>query len=245
VFGEIVMSVRVTNSGAVSVFGTTPSNDFPTTAGSARPTSIGPNDYFVSLLEADGSGLIYSTYFGGTEGDLAEHRHQLLPDGSVMFAGLTRSDDIAGAQGSYKGNLDGMVGRLSADGSQYTLARYVGGSGEEHLLGPVVDSSGRIYVFGSTGSQDFPVTSNAVQSQVAGGVSDAFLVVLDPTGAIEYATYIGGSGDELVRGIAVSPEGDVFLTGVTTSGNFPVTEGAFQTSGRGNRDGYVIKLTRN
>jgi Beta-propeller repeat. len=110
------------------------------------------------------------------------------------------------------------------------------------MLGPLVDPAGRIYVFGSTTSRDLPVTQDAIQTTYSGGASDGFLMILEPNGSPRFVTYLGGSGDELIRGIALGPAGEIYLVGGTTSDNFPVTQGALQTRRGGDDDGFIVKL---
>ena len=96
---------------------------------------------------------------------------------------------------------------------------------------------------GSTESTDFPTTPGAFQTTFGGGVYDAFVTKLNPTGtALVYSTYLGGTGDENGTGIAVDSAGDAFVTGVTSSTDFPTTPGAFQTSYGGGQDAFVTKF---
>ena len=94
---------------------------------------------------------------------------------------------------------------------------------------------------GLTGSADFPTTPGALQPNF-GGAEDGFLAVFDRSATLLYSTYIGGSGQDNVRGIEVGPSGEIVLVGGTSSDDFPVTAGAFQTSHGGDRDAFVLKL---
>ncbi len=239
--GEVALSVRTLANGDLSIVGSTTSTDFPTTSGSALPVMGGIKDLFFARLDASGSDLVYSTYLGGSQADAAEHRHLVASDGSVLAVGVTQSTDLPGAQGGLSGANDGLFARLAADGAAFDLVRYLGGSGDEHLLGPEVDAQGNIYVFGSTTSRDLQTSPGAIQGSYRGGSTDGVLFILDPSGSVRYATYLGGSGTELIRGIAIGPTGEIYLGGRTDSPDFPVTQGAFQTSPDG-QDGFVIKL---
>ena len=90
------------------------------------------------------------------------------------------------------------------------------------------DAQGNIYLAGTTQSPNFQVKA-AVQSQLAGG-SDVFVTKLDPAGNIIYSTYFGGSGNDVATAMAVDPQGGVYVTGTTTSTDFPTTPGAYATS---------------
>jgi hypothetical protein len=120
---------------------------------------------------------------------------------------------------------------------------YLGGSANDEGNGIAVDALGHAYVTGSTGSTDFPTTSGASQTALSGG-RDAFVTKLDPTGsALVYSTYLGGSGNDGGSGIAVDTLGHAYVTGFTTSTNFPTTPRAFQlASGGGFADAFVTQL---
>jgi hypothetical protein len=120
---------------------------------------------------------------------------------------------------------------------------YLGGSSPTGGYAIALDSSGSVYVTGSTNSTDFPVSSGAFQKTYGGNsiacesindCGDVFVTKLDPTGTtIVYSTYLGGSNDETGLGIAIDAAGDAYITGFTSSLNFPTTPGAFQTTCNG------------
>ncbi len=240
--GEVIVSVREGANGDYAINGISTSMDFPTTPGAPQAASPGPKDAFFAQFSADGSTLVRSSLLGGSAEDLGEHRMALLDSGVSVAVGFTESADLPGAIGSYRGNGDGWVAKLDPSGSSFEFVRYLGGSGQDALVGPVVDAAGRIYVVGRTTSTDIPVTADAFQSTFQGGAADGVVFILSPSGSIEYASYIGGDGDEMVRAVVVGPAGEVFLAGRTASDNFPVTAGAFQTSRRGGDDGFILKL---
>src|SRR4030095_12021688 len=118
---------------------------------------------------------------------------------------------------------------------------FLGGASGEQGLGVAVDSQGSAYITGRTNSTDFPVV-NAYQS-VKGTVDDAFIVKLNPAGsALVYATYFGGNGTDVGNAIAVDAQGSAYITGITGSGSFPTTPGAFQASKDGAIDAFAAKL---
>src|SRR5207244_3352497 len=99
------------------------------------------------------------------------------------------------------------------------------------------------YVTGGTSSTDFPTTVGAFGTTFFGGNADGFVAKLNPTGsALVYSTYLGGSGDDDSGGIAVDAQGNAYVTGRTTSSNFPTTAGAFQTTFGGDSDAFVTML---
>ena len=109
---------------------------------------------------------------------------------------------------------------------------------------PTVGPNGNIHVVGQTTSRDFPVTSNAIQSRYGGGESDAVLAVLSPDGKrLNYATYIGGDGEDLIRGLAIDKADNVWLAGNSNSSRLNViSQIAAQPKRKGHHDGFILKL---
>jgi hypothetical protein len=121
-----------------------------------------------------------------------------------------------------------------------SYATYLGGSGLGAVTALAVDSSGNLYVTGWTEAVDFPVVA-PVQAANKGGV-DVFIAKLNPTGtALIYATYIGGRSDDRPAGIAVDASGEAYITGSTSSADFPLTAPA-QATLSGGRDAFALKL---
>jgi hypothetical protein len=120
-----------------------------------------------------------------------------------------------------------------------TYSTYLGGSGNDEGLAIAVDSGGNVYAAGQTASADFPTHSPL---QGLSGSTDAFVTKLDAAGTgLIYSTYLGGGGDDAANGIAVDATGNVYLTGFTTSTNFP-TKNPLQGSNGGGQDAFVAKL---
>jgi hypothetical protein len=239
---EVALSLQRFPNGDLSVVGISQSSDFPVTTGAAQTASLGSSDTYIARLTPSAGTLVYSSLLSGSAAETTERRHALLPDGAVVVAGVTSSPTLPGAAGSLRGSSDGFVARLDPGGIRFGFVRYLGGSGTEHTLGPVVDAAGRLYLYGSTTSGDYPTTTDALQPAHRGGPTDAFLVILEPDGSLGYATYLGGSGEELIRGIVLGPSGEIYLVGRTTSDDFPVTAAAFQRKRAGDHDGFIVKL---
>ncbi|MDX1393725.1 MAG: hypothetical protein R3195_05020 [Gemmatimonadota bacterium] len=235
--GEVVTSVLVDDAGTVWATGNSRSIDFPTAGSVAQPTSTGVADAFALSLDASRK-LRFTTLIGGDRDDFTEHRTFLLPDGSPLIAGGTWSA-LPNIPGS--GFRRSYLAVVTPDGSGISYMAPPAADLMEHLLGPEVDAAGRVYLFGRTDSPDLPVTDNAIQSTYAGD-GDGFLMVLAPDfRTIEYATYLGGSGFELIRGAALTSDGRIFLVGRTASDDFPVVS-ALQPRRGGSDDGFVIRL---
>ena len=129
-----------------------------------------------------------------------------------------------------------------------TYVSYLGGSGQDYGGAIAVDSAGEAWVAGFTTSVDFPVTPNPVQSTFY-GMYDAFVSKVNSDGStLVYSTYVGGSNLDSASGVALDPQGNIYVTGTTFSPDFPATVGAFQTtfSGpNGAADAFVLALDPN
>lgn len=123
------------------------------------------------------------------------------------------------------------------------FSTYLGGGGDDEGVSVALDSAGKAYVTGVTSSTDFPLTAGAAQA-IKGGGSDIFVTKLNATGtAAVYSTYIGGVGSDEGLALAVDLAGSAYVTGLTNSPDFPVTQGSVQTMhGGGATDAFVLKL---
>ena len=241
--GEVALSVRVDpGDQSVYVSGISTSSNFPTTPGAAIESGPAPRNGFLAKLNPSATGFAYSTLLGGNGDDICDHRALLMPDGALLCSGWTSSPDFPATVGTMSGGNQGHVTMLRPSGDGFRFSHVWGGSGDEALLSPVTDAAGNIYVAGLTDSPDLPTTAGAIQPDFGGGDSDGVLVVLSPDGStVLYATYFGGSATEMIRGIALGPQGEVYLVGRTQSDGL-ATPGAFQTQRGGSRDGIIVKL---
>ena len=196
--------------------------------------------------------LDYSTFLGGTTGvgTLTDEGYAIAVDsaGAVYVTGWTNCNDFY-TSGAYDifyngGGSDVFVAKLSADGSTLEYATYLGGDSNEEGHGIAVDGAGNAYVTGWTaqGTFDFPTTGGAFAETYNGGNWDAFVTKLNPTGsALVYSTFLGGSGDDKGRGIAVDSAGQAYVTGEVNSTDFPTTTNAYDTSSYYG-DAFVVKV---
>ena len=217
---------------------------FPTTPGAAQTLYGGGfADAFVIKLNAQASTAVYSTLLGGTGTDEAE---AITVDayGNACIAGYTDSSNLpvyAALQPSPGGEGDALIACLNAAGTAWTMVSYLGGSSLDQAFALASDTSGNLYVAGTTYSEDFPITPGVLQSAKSGGY-DAFLAKLSPGGAtILYVTYLGGNGSDAATTMAVGSAGDVWIGGYTTSTNFPLS-GAWQSVPGGSFDGFISHI---
>jgi hypothetical protein len=234
-------AITVDTSGSAYITGVTESNDFPT-ANPMQAANAGGRDVFVAKLSASGSGLVYSTYLGGSGWDQGMGI-ALDESGNVYVTGLTDSIDFPTVnpfQAARGAGVNAFVAKLNAAGSALVYSTYLGGNGNDHGYGIAVDASGSAYLTGMTSSNNFP-TANPLQGSNGGGV-DAFVAKLSPAGsALVYSTYLGGRDEDVGFGISVDASGNACLVGHTRSTNFP-TANALQAVPGGAQNAFVAKL---
>ena len=239
---DIGFGIAVDAAGNASVTGDTLSTNFPT-ANAIQASPGGGLDGFVSKLNPAGSALVYSTYLGGSDADAG---FAVAVDGAgyAYVVGQTESGNfptVNALQAARSGSSDAFVAKLDPAGSALTYATYLGGAAYDTAGGVAVDGAGNAYLVGITFSGNFP-TANAIQAAASGG-SDAFVTKLNAAGsALVYSTYLGGSDHDGGRDIAVDGEGNAYVTGYTSSTNFP-TANAFQPNHGGGVDAFVAELT--
>lgn len=244
--------VAVDASGNAYVSGWTGSTGFPTTAGVFDTGANGGLDAFITKLNPAGSALVYSTYIGGSQDDQALG---IAVDGAgAAFAtGFTSSADFptkaalpppsVASDTDLNGSQDAFVLKLTPSGG-LDYSTYLGGDSNDQGLAIAVDARERAYVTGFTDSvTNFPFTPAALDKTANGGF-DAFLTNFDQWGTGSgYSSYLGGSGEDRGQGLALDGSGNVYLTGVTLSADFPATAGAFDTSFNGGAgDAFVTKF---
>jgi len=235
--------ITVDGSGCAYIAGETYSFDFPL-RNAWQTSEHGDRDVFVSKLSADGSSLIYSTYLGGGSFD-SGRAIAIDSSGAAYVTGVTWSADFPTTPGvlqtTYAGQGDVFVAKLNPSGG-LVFATYIGGAGADTATSIALDSARNAYVAGYTSSLNFPM-SHAYQPTFRGGWQDAFVFALNTNGSSSiYSTYIGGSGNEVAQGVAVTPAGEAFIVGSTDSSDFP-TASPIQSSNAGELDAFVVKLT--
>jgi hypothetical protein len=245
-YSDFAYALAVSSSGEVYVAGETQSSNFPNTAGGAQASLAGGSDAFVAKLNSSLTTLNQSTYLGGTGDDLALAL-AISSSGVVYVAGYTSSSDFpntaGGAQESHAGNNDAFVAKLNSSLTTLNQSTYLGGTGYDLAWALAIPSWDELYVAGETGSSSFPNTTGGAQPSLAGG-SDAFVARFNSSLTQNpQSTYLGGTGEDVAYGLAISSGGDVYVAGLTYSSNFPNTAGAAQERyGGGVKDAFVARL---
>ncbi|MCW3095463.1 MAG: Cell surface protein [Chthonomonadaceae bacterium] len=250
--GDSANSVAVDSSGNAYVTGYTNATDFPITPGAFQTVKHTGSAIFVTKLNATGTALLYSTYLGGSDSNSNIADIAVDINGNAYVTGDTNATDFPVTPGAFQpvkkgSNSNAFVTRINPTGTSLVYSTYLGGSGGERAFGIALDNNGNTYITGSTVSTDFPITPRAFQ-QVKHGVArsnNTFVTKLNSTGtALLYSTYLGGSypGDNTAKGIAIDSGGNAYVTGDTSSYDFPTTPGAFQTGGRSGSTVFVTKF---
>ncbi|HTR38268.1 MAG TPA: SBBP repeat-containing protein [Bryobacteraceae bacterium] len=243
--------IAVDSSGNAYVTGGTGSSNFPTTSGAFQTTSaVGP-DVFVTKLNATGSALVYSTYFGGSGSD-GGVGIAVDTSGNAYVTGYTygsgKNNDFPVTPGAFQttyggGFVNSFVTKLNATGSALVYSTYLGGNDFDWANTIVVDGAGDAFVTGYSESPDFPTTPGAFQTAHDNG-TDAFVTKLNASGsALVYSTLLGGNLGNVYStgwGIAVDASGNAYVTDHISETNFPTTPGSYQACGR--EDAFVSKL---
>jgi hypothetical protein len=252
------LGVAVDAAGSAYVAGFTDSSDFPVTAG-AYGTAFhgglcGPSpctDAFVAKVDPAGTALVYSTFLGGSRGEQA-HDIAIDSQGTAYVTGDTNSSDFPITAGAFETQYRGLAGvdhafvvHLDATGGRLLYSTFLGGSNADRGSGLRVGPAGEAFVVGRTTSSDFPTTSGAYDPVFHGGATnDVFVSELDARGAaLLYSTFLGGASDDWGNAVALDAQANVYVTGHTSSSNFPTTPGAFRTAYAGFAQAFVTKLS--
>jgi hypothetical protein len=251
---DAAYSIAVDAAGDAFVTGFTDSTNFPVASaiqphlrGTPLPffLTLYPAEAFVARLNPAGSGLVYSTYLGG---DTTDFGVDIAVDagGNAYVTGFTDATNFPTANAlqpnkagtASAGNYDAFVTKIASNGSAFVYSTYLGGAAVDEGQGIAAGAAGEAYVTGFTQSTNFPATTNALQSWLAGG-KDVFVTVLGPFGTnLLRSTYLGGPGDDSGFRVAVDAAGNAYVTG-SESTYFPVTPselnpgGAYRSSNAG------------
>jgi hypothetical protein len=264
---DYASGLALDHAGNVYVSGTTTSRNFPITPHAWQRTyrggsaTVGGGDAFVAKVNGTGGALVYSTYLGGTG---VEQSGGIAVDngGDALVTGMTTSRNFPTTPRALRrrfhsapcsSNLspngpcpDAYAARINPGGTALVYSSYLGGSGMDTGTGIAVDGAGNAYVTGTTASKDFPVTAHALQRVYRGsgspGATTAFVTKLTPGGLLVYSTYLGGTRQDTGAAIAVGRMGEAYVTGMTSSPDFPTSAHAVQRALRRSADAFVARL---
>lgn len=225
--------IAIDDDGNIIVIGRTESDDFPTT-GDVLQTVFGQgeSDGFISVFDTDGV-LLRSTYLGGSG---SEYLRDLGFDsvGNIVLVGRTASTDYPVTSDAYQpvlnGEADCFITVVSRDLTTVLYSTFLGGGSTDAGNEMAIDGEGNAIVSGSTSSQDFPITDDALQDTITGEERDCFLARFSDSWELLYATFLGGSHMDDCFGLAIDASNNIHIVGRTWSPDFPVTPDAIQES---------------
>jgi hypothetical protein len=206
----------------------------------------GNGDGFALKINPEGTGLEYCTFIGGSDVDIGR---SIAVDelGNAYVTGGTWSADFPTTNGAFDttqgGARDAFVVKLDPSGTNLEYATFLGAGEQEEAWDIGLDADTNIYVTGWTRSTNFYTTTSAFDTTHDGGIFDGFLLKLNSAGnALDYATFLGGTGEDKPTNLGVNGTGQVFVTGYTNSPDFPTTPFAFDTEANGGYDGFLLKM---
>ena len=251
-----------------------PPGRFPATTGAFQLSLSGIFDIGILKYDSTGSQLLYATYLGGEQTD-SPHSLVVNNRNELLVLGTTSSDDFPTSGTAYDRTFDGgpvasgvvtyargadiLITRLSGDGRQLLASTLLGGTsndglnqgvlvknyGDQQRGDIITDDEGNVYVATVTASPEFPIV-NGLYDTYGGGGTDAVLIKMNPElSKIIWSTFIGGSGTDACHTIKFDRSGQLFIAGGTSSPDFPVTAGSYQTEFNGVADGWIASITEN
>jgi hypothetical protein len=238
-------------AGNAVVAGFTSTSTFPTTPGSFDPSYNGGYEGFITTFNSGGTGLVQSTFLGGSGDDLILSAALGPTNDQLILGGSTDSGNFPVTPFAYdttiNGAQDGFVARFILSDDGLSFCTFIGGSSMDYGYAVCVDELGRASFGGETESFDFPLSPGAFDAEMPGG-TDGFVTKLNETGTdIVFSTYLGGNESyDLVQGLVSAPNGAVLATGATLSPDFPVTSGLFGGTpyAGGLIDAFVTQLSK-
>ena len=252
---EEARGITVDQAGNAYIVGTSSSLNFPTTAGTIKPTLLPStaanqywNDAFVTKVNPAGTAIVYSTYFGGRNGSEAGTGAAVDQNGNVLFSGTTTANDLPTVnayQSAFGGTDDAFAAKLNSTGSAIIYSTYLGGNNTD-LGGKVAlnQLTGDAIFAGISSSPNFPTTAGAYKQklcdspQTCSGIfyTGSYVVKLSATGSALYSTLF----DMAVNDVALDAGDNATVGG--TAGSLPSTPGAFQPASSGGVEGFIAKL---
>lgn len=247
---DTISDLFIDNSNNVHVVGASFSTIFPTTPTAFQTSLVANYDGFITKLNSNGNSLIYSSLLGGSgvDGIMSVFVNNA---GEAYVTGYTNSTNftvtpISGVlQNSLSLGQDAFVAKINASGSSVLLSTYLGGNGTDVPYAIRVDNFGNVYIAGKTTSTNIPLV-NSTQSINNGNYDVMFCKITPNFSSFLISTYLGGLNADVCLDMEINNANEIYLTGITTSNNFPTTAGCFDNSNNGGSgDCFLTKLNSN
>ena len=252
-------SVRVDTSGNPIILTVSDSFDAFTTLNAFDRTINGSTDFYLVKFRADGTGIIFATFIGGSDWEGIETHNLAIDSQNNLVIGASsasanfpttvgaydRSFNGKGGGGSDNTNYssEGVIAKISSDGSTLLASTFLGGRYGEAVEGIAVDASGAIYAAGATFSDNFPVAGSPSQTSFSGGPDAFFTKLTSDLSSLIYSSYFGGSSWDTFRSAAVSPDGNFAGGGETSSSGIFIKNAFQQFFGGASSDGLLVKFS--
>jgi gliding motility-associated-like protein len=233
-------------TGNVFVTGQTESTDYPATGGYDATFNGGFEDVFVSKLNNGLSALLTSTYLGGSTDESAD---AIITDaaGNVFITGFTYSDDFPTAgmaiDSTHNGSGDIYVAKFNNNLSVLSAATFIGGTNFEESHAIALDSAQNLFIAGYSGSPEYPTTAGVYDDSHNGNHDAIITKINNELSDILASTFVGGADDDNCYGLVIERAESVFITGISFSGDYPMTNNAFDDTHNGERDIFFSRLS--
>ncbi len=245
--------IEVDEFGYIYVYGSTFSTDFPTTTGAYDETHNGIDDYFITKFTPDGSSIVFSTFIGGSDREYYYSGITLDAENNVYCTGMTQSSDFPLVNSIYSlnGNSDPFISKLSSDGSTLLFSTCIGGTETNQYFDRgqdiAVDNNGAICIVGITGSGDFPLVNAFDNTYGSTSKDECFITKVEYNSDtfvwdIVFSSFLGGTLEESWPSIGVDLDGNFYVTGTTTSDDFPIYN-AYQSTRPGFEAIFITKVS--
>lgn len=243
-------SMIVNDLGELTVFGSTSSNDYPLSTNAVDQVYAGTSEIAITHLNATATGIIGSTFLGGSSDDGRNqfpmtfnygdtYRGEVIVDGAqnIYIASVTSSNDFPTTTGAFQsafggGQTDGVIAKLNPSLSTLIWSSYIGGTAEECANSLKLNASGDVYVTGGTSSGiDFPTTSGAFQTTYQGGSADGYLLRIAASGAsVLQGSYVGTASDDQGYFVEIDASDEPYILGQCSAG-YPVSPSVYSQTG--------------
>jgi hypothetical protein len=241
-----IHDMYVKSDGTIALTGNTLSSDFPVTSLGAYDITY--NDYwdvFITILNSNGNGLIYSSFLGGNLNDYGKGIY-IDSNNEIYISGSTFSSDFPTTASAYDQTINGandiFVTKLNSAGTALIFSTYIGGNQSDDVAGIKIDANKNIYLAGTTSSTNFPTTSG-VYDQIYNGGLDIYALKLNSSGSsLFYSTYIGGNLNDVCNSFTLDGSNNIYVCGYSESNNYPTTSGVFSTT-PSNTDVVISKIS--